>query len=114
MRLWLLFALLLVTGSAQADAMRCGNKLVTDGDSAAKVVARCGEPTQIVETLVYRTFRPLHFGGSHLYPVGIETTVGILVEKWTYNFGPFKLMRVLHFENGYLAEVETLGYGYHE
>lgn len=115
MRLTIILALLLASaGTAHADAMRCGSKLVTDGDPAAKVVARCGEPAQIIETVVYRTFRPLHFQGSQLFPVGLETTVGILVEKWTYNFGPFKLMRVLHFENGYLAEVETLGYGYHD
>ncbi|HUO83423.1 MAG TPA: DUF2845 domain-containing protein [Gammaproteobacteria bacterium] len=109
-----LLAFLLASAPARADAMRCGSKLVTDGDSAAKVLNRCGEPEQIVETLVYRTFRPLHFQGTHAFPVGIETTVGILVEKWTYNFGPLKLMRVLHFENGYLVEVETLGYGYHD
>lgn len=108
-----LLVLLAATGVARADAMRCGSKLVTDGDSAAKVLSRCGEPEQIVETVVYRTFRPLHLQGTHAFPVGIETTVSILIEKWTYNLGPFKLMRVLHFENGYLVEVETLGYGYH-
>jgi hypothetical protein len=108
-----LLTLLTISAPVRADAMRCGSKLVTDGDSAAKVLSRCGEPEQIVETLVYRTFRPLHLQGTHAFPVGIETTVGILVEKWTYNFGPMKLMRVLHFENGYLVEVETLGYGYH-
>ena len=115
MRLVIAFIVLIApAGATHADAMRCGSKLVTDGDSAAKVLARCGEPAQIVETVVYRTFRPLHFQGSHLFPVGLETTVGILVERWTYNFGPFKLMRVLAFENGYLVEVETLGYGYHD
>ena len=34
------------------------------------------------------------------------------VEAWIYNLGPNKLMRRLRFENGFVAEIETLGYGY--
>jgi hypothetical protein len=36
------------------------------------------------------------------------------VENWIYNLGPNKLMRRLRFEGGIVAEIETLGYGYHD
>src|SRR3989338_10507102 len=29
---------------ARADSMRCGSNLVSDGDSKAKVILRCGQP----------------------------------------------------------------------
>ena len=34
------------------------------------------------------------------------------VESWVYNFGPNKFMRKVRFENGIVADIETLGYGY--
>ena len=40
--------------------------------------------------------------------------VEVLVEEWTYNFGPRKLMRVVRFENGLVSDVTQLGYGYRE
>ncbi len=35
------------------------------------------------------------------------------VEIWTYNFGPYKLMREIRFVDGRVEDIETLGYGYH-
>jgi hypothetical protein len=37
-----------------------------------------------------------------------------VVEEWTYNLGPNRMMRVVRFENGIVVEVTHLGYGYHE
>ena len=42
-----LAAALAFSGPAAADSMRCGSKLMTDGDPADKVVAYCGEPASI-------------------------------------------------------------------
>jgi hypothetical protein len=36
----------------------------------------------------------------------------VVIEEWTFNFGPQHLMRVVRLENGYVADVKTLGYGY--
>ena len=36
----------------------------------------------------------------------------VVIEEWTYNRGPHQLMRVVRLENGVVAEVEILGYGY--
>ena len=41
-----------------------------------------------------------------------RTMVEVPVEVWTYNFGPYKLMRRVRFVDGLVEEIETLGYGY--
>ena len=38
----------------------------------------------------------------------------MVVEDWTYNLGPHKLMRIITFENDVVVKVQTLGYGYNE
>ena len=35
-----------------------------------------------------------------------------MVEDWTYNFGPYQLMRQVRLENGFVVDVKNLGYGY--
>lgn len=94
-----------------AFAFRCGNKLVSEGDTRAQVVAKCGEPTDVI-TLASVFRRPLVYGyGGRPYYVG-ENYVEVPVESWVYNLGPNKLMRQLRFEGGVVTEIETLGYGY--
>jgi hypothetical protein len=96
--------------AASADNMRCGSKLLGNGDPRAKVREFCGEPTDIQTRSILR--RPIfHFGGRILsYGDGY---VEVPVEIWTYNFGPYKLMRQVRFVDGLVEEIETLGYGYH-
>jgi hypothetical protein len=101
-----LAAALAVCGPATADSMRCGTKLMTDGDPAAKVEALCGPPAGIERRQVLRSY--YHHRGIP-FPGAFEVTV----EFWTYNFGPHKLMYRLRFEDGLLVDVETLGHGYH-
>ncbi len=36
----------------------------------------------------------------------------VLIEEWTYNLGPYQLMRTVRLENGVVAEIRNLGYGY--
>jgi len=101
---------LLACSSAFADNMRCGTKLVSEGDSRSEVAAKCGEPTDVVERRsVFR--RPVIWGYGRPMYVG-EDAIEVPVEVWLYNLGPNKLMRRITFEGGYVVEVETLGYGY--
>jgi hypothetical protein len=95
---------------AAADGLRCGSKLMTTGDPRSKVRQFCGEPTDIQTRSILR--RPtFNFGGRTLsYGDGY---VEIPVEIWTYNFGPYKLMREIRFVDGRIENIETLGYGYH-
>ena len=104
-------ALLLTPLAAQADAMRCGSKLLRDGDTQSEVRAFCGEPTDIqTRTIVRRPFYDRF--GRRVYLGNVFEEVP--VEIWTYNLGPYKLQRRVRFIDGLIDDIETLGYGYHE
>ena len=93
-----------------AFAFRCGNKLVSEGDSRSEVAAKCGEPTEVVtQGSVFR--RPVIWTSGGPYYIG-EDFVEIPVETWLYNLGPNKFMRRVRFEGGIVTEIETLGYGH--
>ena len=105
-----------------AFALRCGNRLVSEGDPAARVLKICGEPAGVQQRVIYRTgftrprFRDygpgVHFHREVLsYDRSYEE---VLVEEWTYNFGPRRLMQLVRFENGFVADIKQLGYGYHD
>ncbi len=95
---------------ASADGMRCGSKLMTTGDPRAKVRQFCGEPTDVQTRSILR--RPTVDIGGRIYTYG-DGFVEVPVEIWTYNFGPYKLMRQIRFVDGRIEDIETLGYGYH-
>lgn len=95
----------LFAATASADSMRCGSKLLTDGDPAGKVAALCGPPAAIERREILRPyFYQRGFGYRGNYEVSVEL--------WTYNFGPSKLMYRLRFEDGLLVDVDTLSHGY--
>ena len=104
-----LAGLALLALPASAWALRCGNRLVSEGDPAAKVRAACGAPTQITRSsklapaILWMNGRPIQVGNS---------PVEVTVETWIYNLGPDRLMRRLRFEDGQLVDIDTLGYGY--
>jgi hypothetical protein len=104
----LLLAILPVV-SAHADAMRCGTRLVSRGDTRAAVRDLCGEPADVqTRTILRRPYYDFH-GRIVYYGDGL---VEVPVEVWTYNFGPNKLQRRIRFVDGVIDEIETLGYGY--
>jgi hypothetical protein len=39
--------------------------------------------------------------------------IEVPVEIWTFNFGPYKLMRRVRFVDGLVEDIETLGYGHY-
>jgi len=99
-----------VAPAARADAMRCGSKLIRDGDTQSAVRSLCGEPTDVQQrTILRHPYFEFH-GNTYHYGDGY---VEVPVEVWTYNFGPYKLMRRVRFVDGLVEEIETLGYGYH-
>ena len=104
-------ALALYAAVGQADALRCGNNLVVDGDTVEKVRATCGEPQRIERRDILQ--RPSYVRNGRVIYFGEEMVI-VPVELWTYNFGPNRFMRRLRFVNGRLEEIETLGYGYNE
>lgn len=123
--------LLLIAGMALAEpalAFRCGTRIVKEGDPLAKVLNYCGEPVATQQRVILRSGMPTHHGrrivvagGGSRIEVGREeisphrhTTVEVIVDEWTYNLGPHKLMRMVRFEDGLVVQVKTMGYGYLE
>lgn len=120
MRIYLSFLVCLLTlGMASAHAMRCGDRLVSEGDSRGRVAALCGEPADIQRTVAFEIIRVRHHHHGHpghpaVEIVGAEKEVQIpvLMEEWLYNFGPNRFMQRLYFRNGELVEIDSQRYGY--
>lgn len=107
----LLALTLLSSTPVLADAMRCGSRLVSERETRAEVRSKCGEPADVQTRTILR--RPYYdFHGRIVY-FG-DGLVEVPVELWTYNFGPYKLMRRIRFVDGLVDEIETLDHGYQE
>jgi hypothetical protein len=92
---------------AQADSMRCGSRIVKDGDTIEKVLAVCGEPTTEERTWIQRA--PQYELGDQWY--SFPGTEDVPVDLWTYDFGPNKLVRRVRFVAGRVQSVVTLDRG---
>jgi len=104
--------LLALSWDAGAQAMECGNRLITQGDSLAKVATLCGNPTQVDRKSILRQASGSWVNGQWIASAGAQ--VEIPVEVWLYNLGPDRLMRQIRFEDGRVVKIETLDYGYLE
>lgn len=100
-----MLALLLALASPAAHALRCGNRLVVDGDADYRVRDRCGEPYWSER---YTRIEIIGRDG----PVELQREVQF--DVWYYNFGPRQLLRRLEFRDGRLQHEGTLGYGVEE
>jgi hypothetical protein len=98
--------LALLLAAAPAHAFRCGTRIITRGDPADKMLRFCGEPAS-VQTRISQRGYVSDFG--RVIPGVVEEVV---IEEWTYNLGPHQLMRVVRLENGLVADIKHLGYGY--
>lgn len=73
---------------AAAD-LRCGTELVSPGDSKVEVIKKCGEPLLRETVAVKKT------------PSADE-----IVDRWTYDQGPGRFLKILTFEAGELVTIE--------
>lgn len=100
-----LLALCLALASPAAHALRCGSRLVVDGDRDYQVRERCGDPYWSESQ-------------SRIEIVGrdgpLELQREVQFDVWYYNFGPRQLLRRLEFRDGRLVHEGTLGYGVDE
>jgi hypothetical protein len=101
-----LLTAVMVLAVAPAHAFRCGTRIITRGDHAEKILKFCGEPTSVTSRLTQRAFID-RFG--RVFPGHVEDVV---IEEWTFNFGPHQLLRVVRLENGLVADIKYLGYGF--
>ncbi len=130
-KLTIVVVCLLIGSASVTHALKCGPRLISEGDHKPEVLHKCGDPEFIEEVLFYETVvldprthkQRVHAhstsarrGESSLQyeiPAGHRLlTQPIRAEDWTYNFEPHRLMHRLRFINGKLKTIRTLGYGY--
>ena len=80
---------------AHAGSLRCGGRLVKEGDSTGEVQMKCGEPTT-------RDRRIEFLDGA---------SSSVTIDTWMYNLGPTDFVRILTFVNGTLRRIDTGDYG---
>jgi len=100
--------------SDQAQALRCGGRLVKEGMHEIEVKAICGTPVseRKLGYVVRSHFDRTHGTTTTRYYGGYRREV--LVTELVFNFGPRKFMRKIRFEGGRLVLIETIGYGYRD
>lgn len=97
-----ILALVLLMACTSAHALRCGNRVVDEGDRDFQVRERCGEPFWT------ESWFGVDIIGRHS---PLERHREIEWIDWYYNFGPNALMQRLRFRDGVLYAVESLGHG---
>ncbi|MEJ2658866.1 MAG: DUF2845 domain-containing protein [Desulfobacterales bacterium] len=105
------------SGHVFAIGLRCGNRLITAGDTKAKVISQCGVPDYTEQWEEERIMRDFHhpFYYEDDYEWGREpflVKVPVKFERWYYNFGPTQLIHYLKFRNGKLIKITTGERGY--
>ena len=101
-----LVAIAVLAIAAPAHALTCGSRVISKGDDVSKLLEFCGEPASVQSHRIDRT--PIDSNGR----VYRGFTEEVLVEEWTYNFGPYQLMVKIRLDNGVVADIKYLGYGY--
>jgi len=85
------------SGFVPAEALRCGTRLVTEGELAIQVREKCGDP--VSEELIGYTLR-----GA---PPGLRGEREYKIEQWIY--GPDQgYYHVLRFEAGRLRDIDNV------
>ncbi|MBN1663864.1 MAG: DUF2845 domain-containing protein [Deltaproteobacteria bacterium] len=91
--------------SRDCDAFRCGSGLVSAGDTKAKVLIECGNPTYTEKG----NKKSGTTGGSSRQKTGKAGSQRI--DKWYYNCGDNDFIYVLEFESNVLQKENTAGRG---
>ena len=104
---------------AFGSVLRCGARLIAEGDTKSKVLSECGEPQNIEfweEERIYRNHPWLgyslyqHDDDEFLKPHFIKKYV--LVEEWTYNHGPHRFIDHIRLKNGKVKRIISGKYGH--
>lgn len=91
----------MLTIAAQAHALRCGTKLVSEGDLALQVRDKCGDP--VSEELIGYTLRP----GFSSVERNVAYAREYKIEQWVYG-AEMGYYNVLTFEGGRLKRIERI------
>ena len=100
-----------------ANSLRCSNKLVLVGDSMYEVKTKCGDPDYAIHRTEIRTVthegsEPCESPQQHVRcSKSVETSIEVIIDEWTYDFGANRFIEKLRFENGNLAGIADGDYG---
>lgn len=122
MKAWWLAGVWLVAATAQADSMRCGRYVVSEGMSSYEVVSKCGSPVfqQVVRelvTVVVNKQAQAQVVDAEGTPLSSRLEISSQeqeplyrdIDRWTYNFGNGTLLREVDFYNGAIIRIRTAG-----
>ena len=95
---------------AAADALRCGRKLVSDGDTLYDVRSRCGNPDNAIQRVEFRTVRqwvqgPCINNDPRRCGQVVERTIEVTIDEWIYDFGRHQFISYVTFEQGRLISI---------
>ena len=118
----MLWCLINIAVPAFGSALRCGARLITEGDTKSKVLSECGEPQDIElweEERIYRYYPWSRYNNNHYNPHYDDESLKphfikelILVEEWTYNHGPHRFMDHIRLEKGRVKKIVSGEYGH--
>ncbi|WP_238584732.1 DUF2845 domain-containing protein [Legionella moravica] len=98
-RIGLLTMVLNLSLMTSAMAMRCGDKLVYEGDSQYNVLIKCGEP---LYKQIYEQSVPIY--NQYGYQVGVGTST---IETWIYQKSSAEFQYELIFNSGVLQTINA-------
>ena len=110
--------LALTAPAAHAQAMRCGSRLISEGDPRDKVLNECGQPSDVQawdeERYEYfdRPPPPQYYREFERSGNSFRVRAFIHVEVWSYNYGPSRFIDYVRMENGIVRKIYSGGYGY--
>ena len=109
-------ALLLTAGPAGADSIRCESRYVNTGDTLQRTRSICGEPDHADrryerQSIARKVRGPCPEDSRRTCEITERHTEEIVVDEWTYDFGPRRFVHHLTFHNGRLSSITTDGYG---
>ena len=94
-----------IGNAEERGTMICRGGIISIGDTVGDVLSKCGEPSYSSQRSDKRVE-----GGSRRS--SDRTVTAINIDDWLYNFGPSQFQYEVIFENGRVARIESLGYGY--
>jgi hypothetical protein len=119
---WLFGLMWVAATGAQADSMRCGRHVVSEGMSAYEVASKCGDPVhrdvvrEEVTVLVNKQAR-VQTLGADARPLSPDVAVTSQeqapfyrdIDRWTYHFGAGTFLREVDFYSGAVIRMRTAG-----
>ena len=101
-----------------AHAMRCGSRIISEGDLKERVFNECGPPSNVEAWEEERYYDydapppPYLYKEYEHYGSAYRVKVHVNVEVWTYNYGPSRFIDYVRIENGKVRKIYSGSYGY--